>query len=85
MNNKNLYTYFEREFLKYHNRSFLVSEYRTLKYNKIQAETGRYVSMFAAMGIVKGDRIVVQVEKSIEAVSDIGAKNVKCNFSKSRN
>ena len=68
MNNKNLYTYFEREFLKYHNRSFLVSEYRTLKYNEIQAETGRYVSMFAAMGIVKGDRIVVQVEKSIEAV-----------------
>mgnify|MGYP003691610543 CR=1 FL=1 len=68
MINKNLYTYFEQNFLKYRNRSFLVSNHRTLKYDEIHNETGRYVSMFTKMQINKGDRIVVQVEKSIESV-----------------
>ena len=68
MINKNLYTYFEQKFLRYSNRSFLVSDHRTLRYDEIHNETGRYVSMFIKMQINKGDRIVVQVEKSIEAV-----------------
>ena len=68
MINKNLYTYFEQKFLKYSNRSFLISDHGTLKYNEIHTETGRYVSMFTKMQINKGDRIVVQVEKSIESV-----------------
>ncbi len=68
MINKNLYTYFEQNFLRYKNRLFLVSDHRTLKYDEIQNETGRYVSMFTKMQIKKGDRIVVQVEKSIESV-----------------
>ena len=68
MINKNLYTYFEQKFLRYSNRSFLVSDHRTFKYDEIHNETGRYVSMFTEMQINKGDRIVVQVEKSIEAV-----------------
>ena len=68
MINKNLYTYFEQKFLRYSNRSFLVSDHGTLKYDEIHNETGRYVSMFTEMQINKGDRIVVQVEKSIEAV-----------------
>ena len=68
MINKNLYTYFEQKFLRYNNRSFLVSDHGTLKYDEIHNETGRYVSMFTEMQINKGDRIVVQVEKSIEAV-----------------
>tara|TARA_B100000767_G_scaffold160918_1_gene151007 strand:+ start:44 stop:1558 length:1515 start_codon:yes stop_codon:yes gene_type:complete len=68
MINKNLYTYFEQKFLRYSNRSFLVSDHRTLRYDEIHNETGRYVSMFTEMQINKGDRIVVQVEKSIEAV-----------------
>ena len=68
MINKNLYTYFEQNFLRYRNRAFLVSDHRTLKYDEIHNETGRYVSMFTKMQIKKGDRIVVQVEKSIESV-----------------
>jgi len=68
MINKNLYTYFEQKFLRYSNRSFLVSDHGTLKYDGIHNETGRYVSMFIKMQIKKGDRIVVQVEKSIESV-----------------
>ena len=68
MINKNLYTYFEQKFLKYSNRSFLISDHGTLKYNEIHTETGRYVSMFTKMQVNKGDRIVVQVEKSIESV-----------------
>jgi len=68
MINKNLYTYFEQKFLRYSNRSFLVSDHRTLRYDEIHNETGRYVLMFTEMQINKGDRIVVQVEKSIEAV-----------------
>lgn len=68
MANKNLYTYFEQGFSNHKDRSFLVSDHGTIKYGEIHDKTGRYVSMFSEMNIVKGDRIVVQVEKSIEAV-----------------
>ena len=68
MLNKNLYTNFQEKFLKHSNRLFLESDHGTLKFDEIQEQTGLYVSLFKQMGIVKGDRVVVQVEKSIEAV-----------------
>ena len=68
MLNKNLYTNFQEKFLKHSNRLFLESDHGTLMYNEIHGRTGLYVSLFEQMGIVKGDRVVVQVEKSIEAV-----------------
>ena len=68
MGNSNLYTYFAKNFLKHPKRDFLKSDYGSIQFENIHKETGRYISMFLNMGISKGDRVVAQVEKSIEAV-----------------
>ena len=68
MGNSNLYTYFAKNFLKHPKRDFLKSDYGSIQFENIHKETGRYISMFIDMGISKGDRVVAQVEKSIEAV-----------------
>ena len=68
MLNNNLYAYFAQNFLKYPKRDFLSSDHGSIKFENIHEETGLYVAMFSNMGISKGDRVVVQVEKSIEAV-----------------
>ena len=68
MVNNNLYAYFAKNFLKYPKRDFLSSDHGSIKFENIHEETGLYVAMFSNMGISKGDRVVVQVEKSIEAV-----------------
>lgn len=68
MVNSNLYKYFAKNFFKYPKRDFLTSDYSSIKFENIHEETGRYITMFSNMGISKGDRVVVQVEKSIESV-----------------
>jgi malonyl-CoA/methylmalonyl-CoA synthetase len=68
MVNNNLYTHFAKNFLKYPKRDFLSSDHGSVKFENIHEETGFYVAMFSNIGISKGDRVVVQVDKSIEAV-----------------
>ena len=68
MVNNNLYAYFAKNFLKYPKRDFLSSDHGSIKFENIHEETGLYVAMFSNMGISKGDRVVAQVEKSVEAV-----------------
>jgi len=41
---------------------------RRLRYNEVPQRSGQILSLLQQSGVQKGDRVVVQVEKSIEAV-----------------
>ncbi len=69
MSNANLYTLFQGRFPKDANAIFLDSvDGRQLRYGEIPQRSGRYLGLLQQAGVKKGDRVVVQVEKSIEAV-----------------
>ena len=68
MVNENLYKHFEKNFSKYPEREFLRSDHGSLRFDDIDEVTGLYITLFSKIGISKGDRIVVQVEKSIDSV-----------------
>ena len=69
MTNANLYTLFEQRFPNNPDALFLDSvDGRQLRYSEIPARSGRMLSLLQQRGVKKGDRVVVQVDKSIEAV-----------------
>ena len=47
---------------------FLRGDRRSLAYSDLDTETGRYAAALAACGVSPGDRVVVQVGKSVEFV-----------------
>ncbi len=69
MNNANLYTLFLERFPKDPTALFLDGvDGRRLLYREVPHRTGQMLSLLQQSGVQKGDRVVVQVEKSIEAV-----------------
>lgn len=69
MSNKNLYTLFLKHFPKDGNAVFLdVVDGRNLSYTELHTQTGQMLNLLTQKGVLKGDRVVVQVDKSIEAV-----------------
>ena len=69
MNNANLYTLFSQHFPTDPHTVFLDGvDGRTLRYADVPARSGKMLGLLHARGVVKGDRVVVQVEKSLEAV-----------------
>ncbi|HDH16535.1 MAG TPA: malonyl-CoA synthase, partial [Gammaproteobacteria bacterium] len=69
MSNKNLYTLFLKHSPKDGNAVFLdVVDGRNLTYTELHTQTGQMLNLLTQKGVLKGDRVVVQVDKSIEAV-----------------
>ncbi|MBT8430075.1 MAG: AMP-binding protein, partial [Gammaproteobacteria bacterium] len=69
MSNENLYTLFEQRFPSDTEALFLDSvDGRQLRYSEIPRRSGQILSLLQQHGVKKGDRVVVQVDKSIEAV-----------------
>jgi malonyl-CoA/methylmalonyl-CoA synthetase len=69
MNDANLYRLFERRFPNDAGALFLDGvDGRQLRYSEIPSRSGRMLSLLQRHGVKKGDRVVVQVDKSIEAV-----------------
>ena len=69
MSNANLYTLFEQRFPNDTEAVFLDSvDGRQLRYSEIPDRSGQILSLLQQHGVKKGDRVVVQVDKSIEAV-----------------
>ena len=65
----NLYSLIAESAVKAGERSFLVENDRVrLTYDQLDATTGRYAQALAAAGAKPGDRLLVQVEKSVENV-----------------
>ena len=69
MSNANLYALFRDRFPRDADALFLdAGNGRQLRYDEIDARSGRMHELLLRRGVEKGDRVVVQVEKSIEAV-----------------
>jgi malonyl-CoA/methylmalonyl-CoA synthetase len=69
MSNANLYSLFEQRFPSDADAVFLDGiDGRQLRYSEIPRRSGQMLSLLRRLGVEKGDRVVVQVEKSIEAV-----------------
>jgi malonyl-CoA/methylmalonyl-CoA synthetase len=68
MNNSNIYELFRSKFPADAEAVFLEHERGSLAYGQIQNETGLLTSLLKQLGVKKGDRVIVQVDKSAEAV-----------------
>ncbi len=69
MSNENLYTLIRSRFPADPATVFLETDAgRTLSYGETDAETARLAGMLKGLGVAKGDRVIVQVHKSVEAV-----------------
>lgn len=69
MEDHNLYTLFRSRFPDDSDSVFLQDENSILlRYAALDEETGRLAAFFRELGVVRGDRILVQVEKSHDAV-----------------
>jgi malonyl-CoA/methylmalonyl-CoA synthetase len=67
--NSNLYSLFLERFPDDVNALFLDDvNGRQLRYSEIQLSSGQMLSLLQQLGVQKGDRVVVQTDKSIEAV-----------------
>ncbi|WP_207480298.1 malonate--CoA ligase [Arenibaculum pallidiluteum] len=65
----NLYDLFRSRFPADRGRSFIeTGDGRAYAYADLEAISGRYARLLAELGVAKGDRVAVQVEKSPEAV-----------------
>jgi malonyl-CoA/methylmalonyl-CoA synthetase len=68
--NDNLYSVFERHFPADRTKPFILHPDGTaIRYAELEAETARLANAMADMGLVPGDRVTVQVEKSPRAVA----------------
>ena len=69
MTNDNLYALFESRFPQDRSRPLLLlTDGAELTYAQAHATTARYAALLASHGLVPGDRVAVQVEKSPEAL-----------------
>jgi malonyl-CoA/methylmalonyl-CoA synthetase len=69
MSNANLYALFLERFPSDPTAVFLDGvDGRCLRYSEVSQHSGQMLSLLQQSGVQKGDRVVVQVEKSIEAV-----------------
>ncbi len=68
MNNSNIYELFQSRFPVDTKAVFLEHEQGILLYSQIDNETGQLAGLLKQLDVKKGDRVIVQVEKSAEAV-----------------
>jgi malonyl-CoA/methylmalonyl-CoA synthetase len=66
--NNNIYKLFQSKFPADTKAVFLEHEQGNLLYSQIENETGQLTGLLKQLGVQKGARIIVQVEKSAEAV-----------------
>ncbi|MBL8839765.1 MAG: malonyl-CoA synthase, partial [Alphaproteobacteria bacterium] len=67
--NDNLYALFESRFPADRGRPFIETDTgRLYAYRDLAATSARYANLLARLGVAKGDRVAVQVEKSPEAI-----------------
>ncbi len=66
--NQNLYRLFQSRFPKDIDNIFLEHARGTLSFADLELTSGRYAAVLKNSGVTKGDRVVVQVSKSPEAV-----------------
>ncbi len=66
--NKNLYTLLQTRFPKNTSAEFLIHERGTTTFAQLDNDSARFSAVLKSYGLVKGDRVVVQVEKSPENV-----------------
>jgi malonyl-CoA/methylmalonyl-CoA synthetase len=67
--NENLYAQFETRFPRDRDAPLLLlADGRAVSYRDADAGASRYASLLASRGLVPGDRVAVQVEKSVEAL-----------------
>ena len=66
--NENLYSLFESRFPQDRSKPLLLMGPRALTYAEAEATSARFASLLASLGLVAGDRVAVQVEKSPEAL-----------------
>lgn len=66
--NENLYSLFESRFPRDRSSPLLLMGSRELSYAEADASSARIASMLASLGLVPGDRVAAQVEKSAEAL-----------------
>ncbi len=69
MSNENLYTLLQSHFPKDADKPCLIlSDQRVWSYDDIERASGRIANLIAALGLMPGDRVAVQVEKTPEAL-----------------
>jgi len=67
--NENLYALFESRFPRDRSRPLLLlDDGRAISYAQTEAQSARFASLFASLGLEPGDRVAVQVGKSPEAL-----------------
>ena len=66
--NHNLYSLFQSRFPKEMETTFLKHKNGLVSYADLDRISGQYIAVLTGCGIVKGDRVIVQVQKSPEAV-----------------
>jgi malonyl-CoA/methylmalonyl-CoA synthetase len=67
--NENIYSLFESRFPADRSRTFIETDTgKVFSYVDLDAYSARYASLLAQLGVTKGDRLAVQVEKSPEAI-----------------
>lgn len=68
--NQNLYFILQRSWTRHLDASALIVPNRpTLGYRDLDILSARFAAVLAARGVAPGDRVVVQIEKSIEAIA----------------
>ena len=68
LENKNLYKLFQSKFPHDRSAEFLVHERGSTTFLQLENDSARLATVLKAHGVVKGDRVIVQVEKSPENV-----------------
>jgi malonyl-CoA/methylmalonyl-CoA synthetase len=68
LQNCNLYALFQSCFPSNPDAIFLEHERGTLKYSELDPATGKMLNLLQQLGLKKGDRVIMQVDKSPEAV-----------------
>ena len=68
MNNKNLFLFFRSHFRKNLDNVFLQHERGEMSFSELDNNSAKMAAVLRSISIKKGDRVVVQVEKSPEAV-----------------
>lgn len=68
MSNSNIYELFYSKFPSDPEAVFLEHVQGSLLYSQIENETGKLAGLLKQLGVKKGDRVIVQVDKSAEAV-----------------
>jgi malonyl-CoA/methylmalonyl-CoA synthetase len=70
MSHSNLYRHFEQAYAAAPDRPVLMTENgRVITWSELHAQTGRLANLLSSCGLVPGDRVAVQVEKSPESLA----------------